>query len=349
MRYSRCGRTHGRYICSRTAILAGPLTLRFPLLLVLCAGLVSIPQRRHFRYVENRETLADAIAGLPGGELLAIRYHDARGPDRMARKYRAMFIDGVVYPWHLAISSDWKVHYFTAAMAANAAHREEERRFLDDMPAVLGGRAMAALGAIGKTLGLDYAGVDFALSPDGSLLVFEANATMVISPPAADPMWNYRRASAVADVLAAAGSFVVAPRGCSLCRVGNCYVADGHDARSQFLVPGDCRRQSGQPKNRRRAERRPSRSPARRWRNPTTRHSAPPGRAATPTRRAPNFPVPAPTHPPRARSACPRTHKIPVWALGGGGGVGHQKTTLQARGAQQYPQHVSRHMDPIGG
>ena len=59
----------------------------------------------------------------------------------MARKYRVMFIGGAVYPLHLAISDDWKVHYFTAAMAANQAFRDEEQRFLEDMPSVLGERA----------------------------------------------------------------------------------------------------------------------------------------------------------------------------------------------------------------
>jgi glutathione synthase/RimK-type ligase-like ATP-grasp enzyme len=52
------------------------------------------------------------------------------------------------------------------------------------------------LAAIGQTLGLDYAGVDFALSPDGSVLVFEANATMVIGPPGPEPIWDYRRRAA---------------------------------------------------------------------------------------------------------------------------------------------------------
>ena len=34
---------------------------------------------------------------------------------RHGGKYRVMFIDGVCHPLHLAISRDWKVHYFTAA------------------------------------------------------------------------------------------------------------------------------------------------------------------------------------------------------------------------------------------
>jgi hypothetical protein len=150
---------------------------------------------RHFVRVERREGLAAALAALPGDQLLAMECLDATGADGLSRKYRVMIIDGVLYPLHLAISSDWKVHYFSADMAASASHREEERRFLDDMPAVLGSRAMVALEQIGAGLGLDYAGVDFGLGKDGSLLLFEANATMVILPPDADSKWDYRRAA----------------------------------------------------------------------------------------------------------------------------------------------------------
>jgi len=158
---------------------------------------------QHFVYVDRHQDLAAAAATMPDDTVLAIEYLDARGRDLMARKYRVMFIDGVCYPLHLAISGDWKVHYFSAAMATNAAYRSEEQRFLDDMPAVLGETAMAALGAICKRLGLDYAGIDFALSPDGSVMVFEANATMVIIPPDPEPVWDYRR-PAIDAVLRAA-------------------------------------------------------------------------------------------------------------------------------------------------
>jgi hypothetical protein len=120
---------------------------------------------------------------LAADELLVIQYLDARGPDGMARKYRVMFIDGQLYPLHLAVSSHWKVHYFSADMAENAAFRQEEERFLNDMPAVLGETGMRALQDVCTALGLEYAGIDFALSADGSILLFEANATMVVFPP----------------------------------------------------------------------------------------------------------------------------------------------------------------------
>jgi hypothetical protein len=178
--------------------LAFPLLLRAP----------GFHTGQHFVRVDAPAGLAEAAAALPGEALLAIAYHDARGPDGMARKYRAMCIDGIVYPLHLAVSAGWKVHYFTAAMASQPGYREEERRFLDDMPGVLGPRAMAALVAVAGRLGLGYGGIDFALTADRSLLVFEANATMVVNPPDPDPIWDYRR-PAIAAVLAAAQRMLV--------------------------------------------------------------------------------------------------------------------------------------------
>jgi glutathione synthase/RimK-type ligase-like ATP-grasp enzyme len=63
------------------------------------------------------------------------------------------------------------------------------------MRATLGDKAFAALEKIRDALGLDYAGVDFGVGPDGDLLLFEANATMVIAVPSADERWAYRRAA----------------------------------------------------------------------------------------------------------------------------------------------------------
>jgi tetratricopeptide (TPR) repeat protein len=150
---------------------------------------------RHFVHVASLAGAEEAADSLAGEELLAIQYLDARGVDGMARKYRVMFIDGRLYPLHLAISADWKVHYFSADMAREESFREEERRFLLNMPGVLGARAIRALEAVAAALDLEYAGVDFALSPDGSVLLFEANATMVMVPPGPDPKWDYRRAA----------------------------------------------------------------------------------------------------------------------------------------------------------
>ena len=79
------------------------------------------------------------------------------------------------------------------SISTNGCWALAEANFLSDMPAALGNKAMAALERIRDALGLDYAGIDLGLSPDGELLLFEANATMVIVPPDPDERWAYRR------------------------------------------------------------------------------------------------------------------------------------------------------------
>jgi glutathione synthase/RimK-type ligase-like ATP-grasp enzyme len=161
---------------------------------------------RNFVLVEKAADLAHAVTTLPGDELLVIEYLDARGKDGNARKYRVMMIGGKLFPLHLAISRGWKVHYFTSDMADKPDHRKEEMAFLEDMRAVLGDKAIAALHAICQTLALDYAGIDFAVNAAGDLLLFEANATMVIaSPPEHDPRWAYRRGPISAAIEAVTG------------------------------------------------------------------------------------------------------------------------------------------------
>jgi tetratricopeptide (TPR) repeat protein len=185
--------------------LQGARDWRFPLLL----RSPGFHTGQHFVRVETQEHLLSALDDLPGEEILAIEYLDARGADDMARKYRVAMIDGALYPLHLAISSDWKVHNFSANMAAEQRLRDEEAKFLTDMPGVLGPRAMSALKHIAATLGLDYAGIDFALRKDGALLLFECNANMAIVPPNANAMWDYRR-PAISRVIEAAKRMVAA-------------------------------------------------------------------------------------------------------------------------------------------
>jgi hypothetical protein len=120
-----------------------------------------------------------------------------------------MFVDGKTYPLHLALSPNWKIHYFSADMTENAENRAKDEEFLRDMNGVLGAAAVATLGRIRAALGLDYAGIDFAVGPGGDVLLFEANATMVVAQPGADPRWDYRR-PAVQAVLDAVRTMLLA-------------------------------------------------------------------------------------------------------------------------------------------
>jgi hypothetical protein len=148
----------------------------------------------HFVKVDASADLADAIATLPGDELLVIEYIDVRDAAGDYRKFRAIIVDGELYPLHLAISRNWKVHYFSADMATRADHRAADAAYLLDMRATLGERACAALTRVRELLALDYGGIDFALDAAGDIIVFEANASMIVPPPDPGAMWEYRRA-----------------------------------------------------------------------------------------------------------------------------------------------------------
>ncbi|MGA7959552.1 MAG: tetratricopeptide repeat protein [Xanthobacteraceae bacterium] len=161
----------------------------------------------HFARVAAPDALAAAIADFPSEDVWLIEQLDARDGEGMFRKFRVMFVDGRLYPLHLAISPDWKVHYFTADMAQSDANRRRDAEFLADMASVIGPRGVAALERINSTLGLDYGGIDFAVNGAGDILFFEANATMVVLPPGHDHKWAYRR-SAFANVYSAVSAML---------------------------------------------------------------------------------------------------------------------------------------------
>ncbi|HTV37874.1 MAG TPA: tetratricopeptide repeat protein [Xanthobacteraceae bacterium] len=147
----------------------------------------------HFIRAESAEELAAAVEKFPGEEVWLIEQLDARDGEGTFRKFRVMIVDRKIYPLHLAISRNWKVHYFTADMAESADNRAKEVAFLHDMAEVVGPRGMAALERIAAALDLDYGGIDFAVSAGGDILFFEGNATMVMIPLPRDDKWTYRR------------------------------------------------------------------------------------------------------------------------------------------------------------
>ncbi len=154
--------------------------LRFPVLLRAAGKHGGESVQR----VEGAADLAAAAAGLePDAVVYLTQYHEYASPDGLYRKYRAIFIDRAPMPYHLAISPYWLVHYFSAEMGHDD-RVAEELAFLADMPGCLGPVATAALGAIARRLDLDYCGADFSLLPDGRVLLFESNATMLVHPEA---------------------------------------------------------------------------------------------------------------------------------------------------------------------
>jgi tetratricopeptide (TPR) repeat protein len=128
-------------------------------------------------------TEADKTAYLeraPQGRVLLSPFHDFRSPDGHWRKYRFVFVDRRVHPYHLAIGEQWLVHYWRAEMQRSPWKMAEEERFLDDWRGVFGPRAAAATEEAARRLDLDYGGMDCALTREGELLLFEANACILL-------------------------------------------------------------------------------------------------------------------------------------------------------------------------
>ena len=134
---------------------------------------------------ENLELITDfaaAEAYLAANQeeaLYLTPYVDYRSDDGYFRKYRILFVDREVYPLHLCVDDKWKVHYYTSLMRERQWMRDEEERLLADIRNAFPPPLLEAAREIARRLDLDYAGMDCAITPQGDLLVFEANANML--------------------------------------------------------------------------------------------------------------------------------------------------------------------------
>lgn len=134
---------------------------------------------RGTKLVTSSAGLADAVAATPGEHVDLSEFIEYRSPDGFYRKYRVMLIDGRPFPFHLAISPNWLVHYFSAPMAEHAWMRAEEERFLR-RPAGSVARWADAFAAIAARLDVDVFGIDCSVDGQGRILVFEADAASFI-------------------------------------------------------------------------------------------------------------------------------------------------------------------------
>jgi hypothetical protein len=115
---------------------------------------------------------------VPADEYYLSDFWDYRSGDGCYRKYRLIFVDREVYPYHLAIAGDWLVHYWRADMSEGM--KTEEELFLADFNNAFHGQAAEAVAEVARRIDLDYAGMDCSILPDGRVLVFEANPTMLV-------------------------------------------------------------------------------------------------------------------------------------------------------------------------
>jgi hypothetical protein len=142
----------------------------------------------------------EAIEGVYGDrkrEYYLTEYVDVRAPDGLFRKSRFYFVGREIIVRQHIVAPDWNIH--GASTRDLMIHRPD---LLDEGRAVLTGQfaglspvTKAALEAIRDRMGLDYFGLDACIRPDGSVVVFEANATMNFHPKFENPATQYNRAA----------------------------------------------------------------------------------------------------------------------------------------------------------
>lgn len=121
------------------------------------------------------------------------RFIDYASADGHYRKYRIAFFSGRPFLAHMAIGDHWMVHYLNAGMAESETKRAEEAAAMSGFDTGFAGRHRAAFAAMSERLGLDYYAIDCAETPDGDLLLFEADISMIVH--ALDPveLYPYKR------------------------------------------------------------------------------------------------------------------------------------------------------------
>jgi tetratricopeptide (TPR) repeat protein len=130
--------------------------------------------------VESEAELRDVLAATTGYDFYLTQFHDYQSADGHFRKYRFIFVDGAILPYHLAIGDGWKVHHASTRMAETPWMQDEERAFLEAPQTVFNAKAFRVLQEIQQEIGLDYFGIDCALDREGQVVAFEINPTMLV-------------------------------------------------------------------------------------------------------------------------------------------------------------------------
>ena len=121
------------------------------------------------------------------------RFVDYASADGRFRKYRVALFDGRPYLAHMAVGDHWMVHYLNAGMADSPEKRAEEAAAMAGFDAGFAARHAEALIQISRRLGLDYFALDCAETPDGELLVFEADVGMIVHALDPEDVYPYKK------------------------------------------------------------------------------------------------------------------------------------------------------------
>jgi len=141
--------------------------------------------------IDGPEGMAAYLAKVDEAEFFLSRFIDYSGKDGLFRKFRVAMIDGAAFACHMAVSSNWMVHYVNAGMYEDAQKRAEEAYFMEHFDD-FSQRHRSALDAIYRRTKLDYFCIDCAETQEGQLLVFEVDHIMVVHAMDPEDLFPYK-------------------------------------------------------------------------------------------------------------------------------------------------------------
>lgn len=132
--------------------------------------------------IEKTDDLGDYLAHVADREFYLTKFVDYSDDDGYYRKYRVIVVDGVPFPFHLAIAKRWMLHFYNSDMmeSGNDWMRAEEERWMADFDRIFTLAQQRSLRGVAKALQLDYFGIDCAIDRDGRVLIFEADPGVIV-------------------------------------------------------------------------------------------------------------------------------------------------------------------------
>lgn len=141
---------------------------------------------------DSPDDLAGYLAQSSVENFYLTRFVDYRGADGLHRKHRVACIGGTPYLCHMAASEHWMVHYLNAGMGASAAKRADEAQAMAEFDLGFARRHRAGFEALDRWVGLDYYQLDCGETPDGRLLVFEADVAAIVHAMDPPDLYPYK-------------------------------------------------------------------------------------------------------------------------------------------------------------
>lgn len=152
----------------------------------------------HDGRIEGLMADADAVMAVidPSISYYLTEFVNGRSAEGLFHKIRIFFFGDQGVVRHRLVSDHWNVHApdRKRVLVQHPEHIETECRYVEGGIAAMPPEVQRVLAEVRVRMPLDYFGIDFSIMPDGRLLLFEANATMMFFPVVAEPPFGYSAA-----------------------------------------------------------------------------------------------------------------------------------------------------------